>query len=143
MLSLTCQTAIKAVIFLASKIDTTEKTGIPTIAAEIGASVHSVGKLLQTLVKSGVIESSKGPSGGFYMTKAQLKQPILQVVLAIDGADLFKKCGLGLSKCASSHPCPIHYDYKEVRDKFELLCKNRKIADLCAPLSEGVSFLIG
>jgi Rrf2 family protein len=143
MLSHTCQTAIKAVIFLASSIEANEKMGIPTIANEISASVHSVGKLLQKLVKSGVIESSKGPSGGFYMTKAQLKQPILQIVLAIDGVDVFKRCGLGLSKCASTHPCPIHYDYKEVRDRFELLCKNKKIADLCAPLSEGVSFLVG
>jgi Rrf2 family protein len=143
MLSLTCQTAIKAVIFLASKIELDEKMGIPIIATEIGASVHTVGKLLQTLVKAGVIESSKGPTGGFYMTKAQLKQPILQIVMAIDGADVFKRCGLGLSKCAATHPCPIHYDYKEVRDRFELICKNRKIADLCAPLAKGVSFLIG
>ncbi len=143
MLSLTCQTAIKAVIFLASKIELDEKMGISIIAIEIGASVHTVGKLLQTLVKAGVIESSKGPTGGFYMTKAQLKQPILQIVMAIDGADVFKRCGLGLSKCAATHPCPIHYDYKEVRDRFELICKNRKIADLCAPLAKGVSFLIG
>jgi Rrf2 family protein len=143
MLSNTCQTAIKAVIFLASSIEANEKMGIPSIANEIDASVHTVGKLLQKLVKAGVIESSKGPSGGFYMTKAQLKQPILQIVLAIDGVAVFKRCGLGLSKCVSIHPCPIHYDYKEVRDRFELLCKNKKIADLCAPLSEGVSFLIG
>ncbi len=143
MLSLTCQTAIKSVIFLASKIESDEKMGISMIATEIGASVHTVGKLLQTLVKADVIESSKGPTGGFYMTKAQLKQPILHIVMAIDGADVFKRCGLGLSKCVATHPCPIHQDYKEVRDKFELLCKNRKIADLCIPLSEGVSFLIG
>ncbi len=143
MLSLTCQTAIKSVFFLASKIESDEKMGIPMIATEIGASVHTVGKLLQTLVKADVIESSKGPTGGFYMTKAQLKQPILHIVMAIDGADVFKRCGLGLSKCVATHPCPIHQDYKEVRDKFELLCKNRKIADLCIPLSEGVSFLIG
>ncbi len=143
MLSLTCQTAIKAVIFLASKIELDEKMGISIIAIEIGASIHTVGKLLQTLVKAGVIESSKGPTGGFYMTKAQLKQPIIHIVIAIDGTDVFKKCGLGLSKCAATHPCPIHWDYKEVRDRFELLCRNRKIADLCAPLAEGVSFLIG
>jgi len=90
MLSLTCQTAIKAVIFLASKIESDEKLGIQVIATEIGASVHTVGKLLQTLVKADVIESSKGPTGGFYMTRAQLKQPILQIVMAIDGADVFK-----------------------------------------------------
>ena len=51
MLSLTCKTAIKAVIYLASKFESGEKAGIKEIAEYINASEHSVGKMLQTLVK--------------------------------------------------------------------------------------------
>ena len=71
MLSLTCKTAIKAVIYLASKFDTGEKSGIKEIAEFIDASEHTVGKMLQTLVKDGVINSAKGPSGGFYINGKQ------------------------------------------------------------------------
>ena len=68
MLSLTCKTAIKAVIYLASKFESGEKAGIREIADFINASEHTVGKMLQTLVKEKVINSAKGPAGGFYIT---------------------------------------------------------------------------
>ena len=143
MLSLTCKTAIKAVIYLASKQESGEKSGIKEIAGFIDASEHTVGKMLQILVKEEVIYSSKGPNGGFYITNAQRKQPIINIIEAIDGKDVFKQCGLGLSKCSSTHPCPIHNDYKEVRNLFEKLSQDKKISDLCEPVNDGVAYLIG
>ena len=143
MLSSTCKTAIKAVIYLASKFESGENAGIKEIAEFIDASEHTIGKLLQTLVKQGVVNSIKGPSGGFYISKEQKKQPIINIVEAIDGKQLFKECGLGLSKCSASRPCPIHHDYKEARDKVEKLFSTRKIADLCEPVNDGLAYLIG
>lgn len=143
MLSLTCKTAIKAVIYLASKFESGEKAGIKEIAEFIEASEHTVGKFLQSLVKEGVINSVKGPNGGFYLTAKQKAQPIINIVEAIDGREVFNQCGLGLSKCSSTHPCPIHNDYKVVRDLFEKLCREKKIADLCEPVNDGLAYLFG
>lgn len=143
MLSLTCKTAIKSVIYLASIFDSGEKAGIKEIAEFIDASEHTVGKLLQTLVKDKVINSAKGPNGGFYITDKQRTQPIINVVLAIDGHDIFNRCGLGLGKCSATHPCPIHDDYKAVRDLFKKLCLEKKIGDLCDPVNSGLAYLVG
>lgn len=143
MLSLTCKTAIKAVIYLASKFDSGEKAGIKEIAEFIDASEHTVGKMLQTLVKEKVINSAKGPTGGFYITARQKTQPIIAVIEAFDGKDVFKQCGLGLSKCAATHPCPIHDEYKIVRDLFEKMARNNTMSDLCEPVNNGLTYLIG
>ncbi|MBX2933581.1 MAG: Rrf2 family transcriptional regulator [Ferruginibacter sp.] len=143
MLSLTCKTAIKAVIYLASKYNSGEKAGIKEIAGYIDASEHTVGKLLQTLVKENVINSSKGPTGGFYIDNKQWTQPIINIVYAIDGKEVFNQCGLGLSKCSASHPCPIHDDYKAVRDLFEQLCKRKIISDLHSSVNTGLAYLVG
>ena len=143
MLSLTCKTAIKAVIYLASKCESGEKSSIKEIAGYIDASEHTVGKLLQTLVKENFINSLKGPTGGFYINSKQKLQPILNIVHAIDGKEVFNQCGLGLSKCSASHPCPIHNDYKAVRDLFENLCRNKRVSDLCDPVNSGLAYLIG
>lgn len=143
MLSNTCKTAIKAVIYLASKLGSGENAGIKEIAELINASEHTVGKLLQTLVKHGVINSMKGPAGGFYISKEQSKKAIITIVEAIDGKNVFKECGLGLSKCSATHPCPIHNDYKEVRTLVEKLFNTKKIADLCEPVNSGIAYLIG
>jgi Rrf2 family protein len=143
MLSLTCKTAIKAVIYLAARFESGEKSGIKEIAGVIEASEHTVGKMLQVLVKDDVINSLKGPNGGFYITAKQKNQPIINIVYAIDGKDLFKQCGLGLSKCSSSHPCPIHDEYKVVRDLFGNMCENNTVNDLCKPVNKGLAYLIG
>ena len=143
MLSLTCKTAIKAVIYLASKFESGEKTGIKEIAEFMDASEHTVAKMLQTLVKEDIINSFKGPTGGFFITLNQKNKPILYIIEAIDGKEVFKQCGLGLSKCSATHPCPIHDDYKTVRDLFEKLCRENKVADLLEPVNEGVAYLAG
>ena len=143
MLSLTCKTAIKAVIFLASKYESGDKSGIKEIAEYIDASEHTVGKMLQTLVKVKVIYSAKGPTGGFYINAIQKNQPIINIINAIDGKEVFKQCGLGLSKCSSTHPCPFHDEYKQVRDMFEKLCRDNRVADLLEPVNEGLAYLAG
>lgn len=141
MLSLTCKTAIKAVIYLASKHELGTNAGTREIAAYIDASEHTVGKLLQTLVKEQVINSVKGPSGGFYITRKQLNQPAINIVEAIDGDRVFKECGLGLSGCSETHPCPMHDEYKIVRNVLQSFFKQNRILDLCEPVNNGLAYL--
>jgi Rrf2 family protein len=143
MLSNTCKTAIKAVIFLCSKFDTKGNASLKEIAEYINANEHTVGKILQILVKQNIIKSMKGPSGGFYISKEQQEQPIINIVEAIDGKEIFSSCGLGLSKCSSSHPCPIHDEYKKARDIIEKLFTQKRVLDLCKPVNMGLAYLIG
>lgn len=138
-----CKTAIKAVIFLCSQSDKDEKVGLKQIAEAISSSEHTVGKILQSLVKEGIINSVKGPSGGFYLTKEQGCQPLIRIVEAIDGRDIFKECGLGLPKCSSSHPCPIHHLYEPIRSGMEKVFKEKKVCDLCHSVNIGEAYLAG
>lgn len=143
MFSLTCKTAIKALIYLASKFESGEKAGIKEIALFINASEHSVGKMLQTLVKENVINSVKGPNGGFYITTKQKNQPVIVIINAIDGKTIFDQCSLGLSKCSKTHPCPFHNDYKVIRNAFKSLWNKKMISELCGPVNSGLAYLIG
>src|SRR5665647_1318947 len=122
MISNTCKTATKAVIFLCSKFETKENSGIKEIADYIDANEHTVGKILQLLVKQNVIKSMKGPSGGFYISKEQQRQPIINIVEAINGKQIFKSCGLGLSKCSSSHPVSYTHLRAHETDSY-LVCR--------------------
>ncbi|MEO6832935.1 MAG: transcriptional regulator, partial [Chitinophagaceae bacterium] len=82
-------------------------------------------------------------SGGFFIDKKQEQSPIIDIVSAIDGNEVFKGCGLGLSKCSATHPCPIHDEYKVARDLVEKIFKENKIIDLCVPIAEGLAHLMG
>ncbi len=143
MLSQTCKMAIKAVIYLCCKSRQGERAGIQEVARAIDASEHTVGKVLQSLARQGHINSTKGPSGGFFINEAQQRQPIISIVQTIDGNSVFRECGLGLSKCSATHPCPIHDEYKVARDHIENLFKQKCIGDLCESVNNGYAYLIG
>jgi Rrf2 family protein len=143
MLSLTCKAAIKAVIYLGLQLETTVRPGIREIAGQINENEHTVGKLLQKLVKADIIKSRKGPNGGFYITEEQSRQKIIKIVDAIDGEGVFRQCGLGLSQCSETHPCPLHNEYKPIRNMFEALCRTRQINELYSPVNTGLAFLVG
>lgn len=141
MLSQTCKAAIKSVIYLATQSGE-QRASIADIAAETGENVHTLGKLLQKLVKAGLICSQKGPNGGFYVTDRQKTFAIERTVVCVDGPDVFKKCGLGLSACSACQPCPFHAAYEPIRRQFQQLCKSHTVADLCTPLHEGLTWLV-
>ncbi len=141
MLSLTCKAAIKAVIYLASKHQSEEKSGIKEIAKFINENEHTVGKLLQKLVKDNIIKSSKGPNGGFFISGKQMEQRIIKIVEAIDGKGVFKKCGLSIDKCNDKRPCALHYEYKPVRELFQQMCTQNRISDLYQKVMSGEAHL--
>lgn len=143
MLSLTCKAAIKAVVFLGSRFASGERAAIKEVAAFTNENEHTVGKLLQKLVKEEIINSAKGPNGGFYMTGKQTGQKIIQIVEAIDGKEVFNQCGLGLSKCSETRPCPLHNNYKPIRELFEKMCMENRIEDLYKNVNSGVAYLTG
>lgn len=143
MLSLSCKAAIKAVIFLGLKYETGERFSIKDVASHINENEHTIGKILQKLVKQHIIYSVKGPNGGFYISQKQIQQPIINIVEAIDGREIFKQCGLGLAKCSESHPCPFHNDFKPVRELFKKMCEEKKIIDLYLNVNQSMSFLTG
>jgi len=142
MLSHTCKTAIKAAIYLSGKSESGERASIKEVSEHINASEHTVGKILQLLARQKIINSVKGPSGGFYLNAKQQNQPVVNIVETIEGKGVFKECGLGLSKCSETHPCPIHHEYKTAREIIEKIFRGKKVKDFCGPVSDGLAFLI-
>lgn len=132
--------AIKAVIYLATE-DNGRKS-IADIVAHTGENVHTLGKLLPRLVKASLINSQKGPNGGFFVDDWQKALPIEKVVLCIDGEEVFKRCGLGLSACSACEPCPFHVAYEPIRKQFQLLCQSHTVADLSATAEAGNTWLV-
>lgn len=143
MLNTTSKTAIKAVIFLASKTDREEKTSILETAEGINASAHTVGKILQVLARKGFITSVKGPSGGFYIDTKQKDCLLIDIINAVEDKPFFRGCGLGLVSCSDLHPCPIHEEYKRVQDTIEKVFYEKTVNDFSSKVASGLTHLVG
>ncbi len=141
MFSKTCEYAIKALIFIAQKADNERKVGIRDVAEGIDSPEHFIAKILQTLSKRGFVNSSKGPNGGFYMDENTLEVTLADVVKEIDGDKILYGCGIGLKQCSETHPCPIHNDFKIIREQIVEMLEKSKIRMFIENLEQNITFL--
>lgn len=134
MLSNTCKYGIRAVIYLAKHAGTGEKIGIKTISGDLGIPTPFLGKILQSLAKQRILSSIKGPNGGFGLGKPAKDICLLDIVLAIDGNDLFDLCLIDVKSCTEMHkdgtPCTIHKKYEPIRKKLHNLFRTITLEQL-------------
>ena len=95
------------------------KNTVVDLATELDIPQPYLSKILQQLAKSNIISSTKGRGGGFYLTKENLNRPLIDVVMCIEGSNVFDQCILGLSKCSDKHPCALHEQFKEFKQGLE------------------------
>lgn len=115
MFSKSCQYAIRAVVHIMVHSINGKRINIGEVSEAIGTPRHFTAKLLQTLTRRGIILSSKGPGGGFYVNPDEPDIPLMSIVDAIDGKEIVTRCALGLDECSEDHPCPLHSQYKGIR----------------------------
>lgn len=118
MLSSSSKYAVNAVLYLAVHSSDKNKIRAREIAEAIKLPSPFLSKLLQSLSRENIISSSKGPTGGFYLTKQALNTPLIEVVNIIDGTNRLEDCVLGLKKCSSEQPCPVHFSVQPLKQKF-------------------------
>lgn len=141
MLSTSCKYALRAAVYLMSQTGKLRRAGLKEVADEIEANEHTTGKILQLLVREGIISSAKGPTGGFYIAPDAPPLYLIDIVSVVDGVDLFFECGLGLKKCSETHPCPIHHSYKEAREILYAEFSTITIQQLAQNIKSGMAFL--
>lgn len=141
MFSKSCEYAIRAVIFIGLRSGNGAKTGVKEIAEEIDSPVHFIAKILQELGKQGLVQSVKGPNGGFYLDAATMKRSLADVVRAIDGDAIFSGCALGLKQCSETKPCPLHNSFKALRNNLKEMLENATLGAFTEQLEERLVFL--
>ncbi len=133
MLSNSCKYGIRAVVYLASR-HTRNNIGIREISKDLGLPSPFLAKILQQLAKQKILNSVKGPNGGFTLKKKPESITMLDIVKIIDGDNLFKNCLIHEGACndvrKSRKACPVHDDYSVIRSKIDTLFRNKTIAEL-------------
>ena len=101
--------ALRGILYVAMMSDENRKIRIDEMANRLSVPRHFLGKIMNRVVKGGILNSTKGPSGGFSLNTTTLNTPLLTLVQLTDGLEQFDSCVLRLRKCNENHPCPLHY----------------------------------
>jgi Rrf2 family protein len=103
--SQTVEYALRAVVHLASQSPAARTTD--QIAAATLVPRAYLSKVLQSLTKSGLVQSQRGLGGGITLGKSAEELTILEVVNAVEPVKRIRTCPLGLA-AHGTHLCPLH-----------------------------------
>ena len=142
MFSKACEYGIKASVYIIDSSLKNQKVSMKEVAEAIDSPEAYTSKILQQLSRSNIIQSEKGPTGGFSVEKDKIDQLNLsRIVAAIDGDSIYKGCGLGFHQCNETKPCVIHHQFKTIRDDLKTMLEETLIVDLSEDIEKGLSFL--
>lgn len=141
MFSTSCHYGLQAMLYIAMHSSEDKNIGLKVIAEGQDIPRHFLSKILQQLVKNNLLLSMKGPTGGFSLAKAPEKITLIEIIEAIDGLEVFNKCGIGFKQCNDKKPCPIHDEYKKVRAQVEDLFRSKSLQELIEDVREGNSII--
>ncbi|PIF05339.1 MAG: transcriptional regulator [Draconibacterium sp.] len=130
MFSKACEYGMRAVIYVARQSEKGKKVGVKAIAQAIKSPEAFTGKVMQKLTKSGIIQSTKGPYGGFFMDKTKVKTVKLSDIIKVfDGKNAYSGCVLGLSNCSGEQPCPVHFEAEPIINDFTKFVETKTVYD--------------
>ncbi|PEN14980.1 transcriptional regulator [Longibacter salinarum] len=133
LLSKACEYGLRSTLYLAS-LDEDGYVSIGTISDKLDISFAFLTKIFQQLNEAGLLKSHRGPSGGVAFTKPTDEISLYEIVVAIDGEDLFEECVLGLPGCGHEKPCPIHDRWATERSRLERLFKRNTLDDMASQI---------
>lgn len=141
MFSTSCDYGLQAMLYLALHYSDDENIDLNSIVEKLDIPKHYLSKILQVLVKHKLLVSMKGPKGGFRLSRPPSDITLIEIIEAIDGLDIFNECGIGFKKCDDEHPCPIHNEYKEIRNRIQHLFENKTLEELTKDVKSGDSIV--
>lgn len=93
-------------------------------------------KIFRHLVEARILQSAKGPGGGFVLARPAHKISLLDIAQAVDGGHRVEGCMVGLAQCNEAMPCPQHDLFKPIRQKIRSYLSSTTLADIAASLKK-------
>jgi len=126
MLSRTAEYALRAIVWLSDRPDSAV-TG-QGIATGTQVPPDYLSKVMQALVRAGLVGAQRGKNGGFSLTSPPDQITVLDVINAVDPVRRIRNCPLGLP--GHEALCPLHRTLDDIAAQLESSYRSIRISDL-------------
>jgi Rrf2 family protein len=122
--------ALRGLVYIKLQNLKGRRPGMAEVSKEIEAPPFFTAKILQRLVRLGLLESLKGKGGGFFFDPEKPELQLVKLVTATEGDRSFTGCGIGLKHCDKANPCPLHEKYAPIRESINNLLSDETVESL-------------
>jgi Rrf2 family iron-sulfur cluster assembly transcriptional regulator len=128
-LSQTSRYAIRAAIHLAEE-GRERPVPVDEIARALRLPRNYLSKTLHQLARAGVLESVRGPRGGFRLAAPAGRLSLAQIVEPLDPTLGERRCLLGRPVCSDARACPVHGQWRTLGDRIDRFLRRTFLSDL-------------
>ena len=100
------------------------------VAEAYGIPPEALAKILQKLVKAGLLHSQHGMNGGYTLARDAGSISAFEVIRAIDGPLFITSCISVRGECGQSDRCTIREPLRKVNESIEAVLKRIKISQM-------------
>jgi Rrf2 family iron-sulfur cluster assembly transcriptional regulator len=129
MFSGTAVYALRAVVYLA-EYSRERPVRVAEMATNLDVPQNYLAKILNELVRSQVLTSTRGKHGGFQLAVPSDQLSLLTVVAPFDRIDEQRRCLLGRAECSDHTPCAAHHRWKTLGTQIAAFVRETTVADL-------------
>jgi len=126
MLSRTAEYALRAIVWLSDHPGASVTGQAIAVATQVPPDYLS--KVMQCLVRAGLVEAQRGKNGGFSLVSNPDELTILDVINAVEPVRRIRSCPLGLPGHESL--CPLHRSLDDIADQLERAYGAIRLTDL-------------
>ncbi len=129
MLSQTSEYALRIMAFLARQ---PSGSLVPAVAMEgkVHVPANYRGKILNQLTRAGLLESTRGRTGGFRLARPAGRIILFDVVAPFEPVGASGKCVLGRSRCSNAAPCAAHERWRQLNQAREGFLRGTTVEDV-------------
>jgi Rrf2 family iron-sulfur cluster assembly transcriptional regulator len=129
MFSGTAVYALRAVVYLAEH-SRERPVRVSEMASDLDVPRNYLAKILNELVRSRVLASTRGKNGGFQLAVEPQELSLFMVVTPFDRIEEERRCLLGRPECSDRTPCAAHHRWKELGSQLAAFVRETTVADL-------------
>ncbi|HEY7097976.1 MAG TPA: Rrf2 family transcriptional regulator [Terriglobales bacterium] len=100
------------------------------VADAYGIPQEALAKILQRLVKAGLLQSQHGVNGGYTLAREPNKISAFEVIRAIDGPLFITSCITVRGECGQSNRCTIREPLRRVNESIEQVLRRITISEM-------------
>jgi len=105
------------------------------LAEECRLPVPTVGKLLRTLLRSGLLTSHRGIKGGYVLVRSPELIPLSEIISAFEGAFALTECSSEVADvCNLESSCPVRDNQRIISRTIRSALERVTLSDLTRPL---------
>jgi Rrf2 family protein len=109
------------------------------VAASYGIPPEALAKILQRLVKAGLLQSLHGTKGGYVLARSAETISAFEVIRAIDGPLFITSCITVRGECGQVDRCTIREPLRRVNDSIEQVLRRIRISHMKEKEEDGAS----